>query len=761
MAEVPYSPVPQVQTQQANQVQVSNPSATAEAYGQSAALAWQRLGGEVEKVGDVFHKHALEMQTNLNETTANDSLMDAELKIGSIKEKMHSLNGKAAADYLPQAQADILKIRQDAIGGAPNPEVKHMLDNQLVRRAGFAVMDLAQYSGTQARAAVQASRSAVIQLSKENAGAVAEDDFASQVSTVEETSRKAGIDAGLDGPALEYAVRKDVSELVGSRVISKGMIDPYGAKQYLEKFKDKVAPSVYLEIETKLNQRAQIIDAKNIADDATGGDYFSNLAVKESSNDSTAQSKTSTAYGKFQFTKGTWADMVQKHPELNLTEADWRDPNPEKQLKMVKAFDKDNREALEKAGVEPTQGNRYMMHFMGEGGGPKFLKAMQKDPTQNAAEMFPEQAAANRSVFYDKQGNPRTLAQVYAVQTAGFNGPHRTDDIDTSIAYARTEAERRWPGNPQVADAAEARVRANFNKADTEEKKYQQQTYQALFAKTMALGGETPPTKIEEIIGDNPELNSAFTRLDPTRQQAILDRLAHNAKGEDYKSGPETLSRYQQLLGMSETDPAGFKNLNLITEKIPNGWIKELLEKQVKLTKGDKSVEQDNVNIGLNKALGVLRSAGYMDGLSPTSDPENYDKFVGTLVQTLRELRAGKPQNKGNDQLTDDEILKIGPKLFATEKKPTFWNRVGIGSGTYESDPKYLSAPDKAVSDALGGATIPVRAKRLYGIPPEAAVQIEKQFVEKYKKQPTLADIARAWQFTPALRNFYAPKEKE
>jgi hypothetical protein len=55
-----------------------------------------------------------------------------------------------------------------------------------------------------------------------------------------------------------------------------------------------------------------------------------------------------------------------------------------------------------------------MAHFFGSGGASKLIRLASDQPGAKAAQFFPAAARANRPIFYDKQGNARSVAGVYA-----------------------------------------------------------------------------------------------------------------------------------------------------------------------------------------------------------------------------------------------------------------------------------------------------------------------------------------------------------
>jgi hypothetical protein len=128
----------------------------------------------------------------------------------------------------------------------------------------------------------------------------------------------------------------------------------------------------------------------------------------ESGNDYTAKSPTSSAFGKYQFTKSTWNDLVKNHPELKLTMADIT--KPEAQEKAIKVLTNENTANLSDfLGRKPNDTEVYLAHFLGAGGAKKFL---QSNKNQLAVKIFPREAKANKAIFFNGS-KPRTMAEVY------------------------------------------------------------------------------------------------------------------------------------------------------------------------------------------------------------------------------------------------------------------------------------------------------------------------------------------------------------
>ena len=161
-------------------------------------------------------------------------------------------------------------------------------------------------------------------------------------------------------------------------------------------------------------------ETPSVVEKPTG--YLSALAGQESGNNPFAHAKTSSAAGLYQFTDATWRGVMARHPELGLTTNGRYDQAQED--KAIRAFTQDNAKILDQHDIGVNPGNLYIMHFMGEGAGPKFLRAAQETPSAPAAPMFPREAAANPTIFYEHgdPSRPRSLSQVYALQTKKFGG---------------------------------------------------------------------------------------------------------------------------------------------------------------------------------------------------------------------------------------------------------------------------------------------------------------------------------------------------
>ena len=155
--------------------------------------------------------------------------------------------------------------------------------------------------------------------------------------------------------------------------------------------------------------------------EAISGGYLDRLRRQENAGGSnTASPSTSSALGRYQFTTDTWAGVAKNHPELGLT-PDGR-TDPAQQERAIRAFTGDNEAVLKRNGVPVNDKTRYLAHFLGAGGAVTLWSTMLDTPDMPAASVFGGAAKANPTIFYTKDGRPRSISEVYDLQTKRFGG---------------------------------------------------------------------------------------------------------------------------------------------------------------------------------------------------------------------------------------------------------------------------------------------------------------------------------------------------
>ena len=194
-------------------------------------------------------------------------------------------------------------------------------------------------------------------------------------------------------------------------------------------------------------------------------DYLVNQARTESSFRPDVKAATSSATGLYQFIDQTWLQMVSQHGSkygLNDEAAqitkdfqgrffvsddtqkqrilDLR-KDPDIASLMAAEFALSNKKIVEgKTGIEAKSTDLYMAHFLGPGGASNFIKAMQDAPYRPAAYLMPAAANANKNIFYNSDGSPKSFEQIYKNFEDKFGDVttvQRTQN-DTPLASDRT-----------------------------------------------------------------------------------------------------------------------------------------------------------------------------------------------------------------------------------------------------------------------------------------------------------------------------------
>src|SRR3981189_1884735 len=207
--------------------------------------------------------------------------------------------------------------------------------------------------------------------------------------------------------------------------------------------------------------RARIAGAIKQAANTTGTsfEYLLATAKMESNFNPKASASPSSARGLYQFIDQTWlgtvkeagaqlgygkyADAITRSPSGSYSVSDPAARNaimklrddPEAASSMAAVLTQSNSFKLTgKIGRRPTDAELYMAHFMGVGGAGKLISNAEDNPNASGARLFPNAAAANRPIFYDKAGRARSVSEVYSVLTSRYASAANSPATRTAMA---------------------------------------------------------------------------------------------------------------------------------------------------------------------------------------------------------------------------------------------------------------------------------------------------------------------------------------
>jgi hypothetical protein len=216
---------------------------------------------------------------------------------------------------------------------------------------------------------------------------------------------------------------------------------------------------------------------KSAAENGVPLDYMLNTAAVESRFDPLAKAEGSTARGLYQFTDQTWLSALKRFgPDHGYGEAaekitdgkvakpaDKADKagllklrdDPHANAMMAGALSRDNLDYLKShGGGHIGAAELYSAHFLGAPDAASYLGALRNDPGQSAARVLPEAASSNPQVFFDRDGNERSLHDLSRGFDAKMSHFRSAPEKQAEPRMAQKQAPPQPGHKPQTADAS-------------------------------------------------------------------------------------------------------------------------------------------------------------------------------------------------------------------------------------------------------------------------------------------------------------------
>ena len=201
-----------------------------------------------------------------------------------------------------------------------------------------------------------------------------------------------------------------------------------------------------------------VIEAAKIADMDPA--LLMAIADKELSFAPKAKSSTSSASGLFQFVEATWFKALRafgwRHgheQEAMAIQGDDKEMRvaPQKRAELLRLrndpylsavlaaemLKHDGEGIASRLGRPLTQGETYLIHFLGPEDAERFMKKMDDDPRASAAALLPKAAKANKPIFYERQGRRmkgRSVREVHeAFEAMMDTRTSRYEDVEAKL----------------------------------------------------------------------------------------------------------------------------------------------------------------------------------------------------------------------------------------------------------------------------------------------------------------------------------------
>lgn len=706
MPAVPYNPAPSTQPTEAGapSIRVDTPVA---AFGGASAAATTGLGDQVSATSNELFTRALALQQVNNQSQARDISLDAANKLGELRANYLSTSGAQAKDALPAYQAGVADVRRKALAATNNPLMRQYVDADVTQRMARDLDYAGTHAATEFKKYTVNSSKGLVDLSIQGAGVNPEDENAWNANVQHITQQQADIaqTLGLPQAQADFETHTAIASAATKRATSLALTRPDLAMKFYQK-----DPSIFganqVQVQKFIQGQLTTVQAKTIADGIVNGpgDYFTRLAQTESGNKPNAQAPTSSAYGLYQATTGTWNSVRAAHPELNLP-ADAKSATTDQQTAFAKAFTADNSKALTTAGIDASQPNLYMAHFLGAGGAVKFIQGMKEDPAQPGTNLAtPAQIEANRSIFQNLDGSPRTAAQVYMRLTANFMGPgplSKGSDSDwlAKAQQAGTAGAAEFKDfDPNLATAVRSRIETQYNQFHTAVKQADEGSYLQL---AQEVGGAGQPNSVTDVsqLMNNPIAASMYANLPPAYQARLNNQMKANAVASPNPT-PQRDQNFQKIMNMSveangkipdflQVDPYSEVNAGNITRAQAD----KIYNSQRQVLKG-----QANDSRHLQHVLSITKD--YLTGmhLQAGSDEElQYKAELNTWLKDYEEQKKHFPSDDESRKQAASMVASQGgfmgmfshrsyevPSTFADKITPEFLKRSGGKAPTAE-----------------------------------------------------------------------------
>ncbi len=163
--------------------------------------------------------------------------------------------------------------------------------------------------------------------------------------------------------------------------------------------------------------------------------YMAANRSAESNGDDTARATTSSAYGRYQFTKGTWLGLYRaEYGNTGETEAQMLGKRADgaTQDRLMERLTRNNLNALKRAGFEQTPQNAHLAHFLGV---KDALRVLRADPNTPIADVVTAASiSANPGVFRSASTAGKLIAWAGRKQGGSSKGAGAITPDDPVVA---------------------------------------------------------------------------------------------------------------------------------------------------------------------------------------------------------------------------------------------------------------------------------------------------------------------------------------
>lgn len=625
----------------------SGAGATPDAFGASVGAAMSKFGAGLEQTADVFAKHALKMQDDVNASVAKDLFLQGDIEVGKLTVDYNSLEGANRVNAYPQFVKDIEGVREKYKTLAPNSAVSRQFDQDFARRVGYSIVDGARGAAAANKAYQNQTSAAVRESTLSHIAARSQDDerFSSEVQLGLETFQAEDEYKGSSPEVREQKDRTYVTAAWATRLQSMAKNDPLRARDLLEANKDKLDGGKVLQIQDSINQQIINVDTRVSSDKIIQSGALIEPGLKEAVKRFEGYSEK--PYKDFKQTSSGYGTKAQPGDE-NI---------PPEQRKAIYEQRLDNELARAANIVDQfapglPSGTRNALIELTYNAGSAWTSSGLGQSIR-AGNM---EEARQRFMQYNKAGgetNPALVAR-RAEGADWFGGEAHTSDPTTKLTEAMDKAKERaiqvFPNDPgnqaKYLDVLQARIRSDNSVMETAARQMQ------IDMKNMVqkeLINDQSVTTYDRL---SPQAKQAYDLSPPSQQDVYNKQMLKNATA-DIPLTAERQQAYDTLYGEARNNPEKFMSRNITDLDLPRPMKSRLSamqeDRKALVAKGEKLQ-------GLMSSMGPsLREAG----ITQHDNIQQYNRYSGMLDKAVEAFEVEKAR-----KATDSEVREIGKGLL-------------------------------------------------------------------------------------------------
>lgn len=631
------------------------------AFGAGIGQAQQGLGQALERTGDMLQKHAMFLQDRANQAEATDRFVEWDKEAAGLQTWHRQQQGTNAVATLPELYKKQDELREKYVQSMPNIEVRRMFDQDSKRRLAYMIQDSGLYAANQNKQSNVRAANSRQSLAIQHAGnSLTDDEFLFNLESAQKGVEAESMELGWTPEETKVKREAVASKVYQSRIDTIAMTDPFRARDIYQANKEQILdPATRMHIEGNLLRQYNNVGTRYDADSIVNGTGFKNfpdiggathrdaIAAVESGGRYDVEGPIVTK-GRFSGQRG-----IGKYQMMEDNVRDWTKEVLGKSLSPAEfKADKEAQDAVFDA--------KFGQLF------EKYGNFQDAASAWHSGRSLAEAIKAGVSDGYSRTED--YVKRATAALGTGATGPLTTESdagwLKGAIDRAKAIAQARAPDNPQYEDTLITRVKSEYSNVKTVKNAVDTENFmnvqQALNQVTEA--GQPAITNPSQLL-DNPSLNASFNALNPVKQKQILAQIERNARA-DVPLTNERQDRFEELWGMSNTDPAKFRELVVGEEDLPRAQRNRLFMRQQALVKNE--LNDSGFQRSLGSLAGMLNDAGIAPSITDKSRNALYNQFVGAF-QTSREQWM---KDNGGKTPTVEDNKRLAAALMTNAERP-------------------------------------------------------------------------------------------